>query len=377
MYFIEKVKNSNILRRFDYLLFFAVTLLSVIGAFVLRSAVATMPSGRRMFLVQAGSIVVGTVLALIISLLDYKDFKILGIPFYIFTVALLVLVLFVGTGEDLGSRSWLKIMGFSFQPSELAKISMVLVSSVFLERIYDGQKNRVANIIKFVIYSAIPIALVMAQKDFGTTLVFVFVVFVMLFVFGIGYKYIFMLMGAGVAALPIMWFFVLNDTRKNRIRVFLNPELDPLGAGWNVIRSKIAIGSGKIFGKGLFKGIQTQNSLVPVKESDFIFSVVGEELGFVGAIVIVGLVFFILMRCLYILRNARDRYGTFVVTGITAFLAIHFIENIGMSIGLLPVTGIPLPFVSQGGSAMLTNYIAIGVVLSVSARRQKSFYVSK
>ncbi|GAE87530.1 rod shape-determining protein RodA [Acetivibrio straminisolvens JCM 21531] len=302
MYFIEKAKNSNILQKFDYLLFFAVTFLSIIGAFVLKSAVATMPGGRRMFLVQVGSIVVGTVLALIISLLDYKDFKVLGIPFYIFTVVLLVLVLFIGTGEKLGSRSWLNIMGFSFQPSELAKISMVLVSSVFLERIYDGQKNRTANIIKFVIYSGIPIALVLAQKDFGTTLVFVFAVFVMLFVFGISYKYILMLMGAGVAALPVMWFFVLNETRKDRIRVFLNPELDPLGAGWNVIRSKIAIGSGKIFGKGLFKGIQTQNSLVPVKESDFIFSVVGEELGFVGAIIILALVFFILMRCLYILK---------------------------------------------------------------------------
>ncbi|HHV29589.1 rod shape-determining protein RodA [Acetivibrio mesophilus] len=374
MYFVEKTKNSNIVKRFDYFLFLAVTFLSVIGAFVLKSAVATMPSGRRMFLVQMGSIVVGTILALIISLLDYKDFKILGIPFYIFTVVLLVLVLFIGTGEELGSRSWLNIMGFSLQPSELAKISMVLISSVFLERIYDGQKNRTANIIKFVIYTSIPIVLVMAQKDFGTTLVFVFAVFVMLFVFGISYKYILMMMGACVASLPIIWFFVLNDNRRNRIRVFLNPELDPLGAGWNVIRSKIAIGSGQIFGKGLFKGIQTQNSLVPVKESDFIFSVVGEELGFVGAVIILALVFFILMRCLYIVRNARDRYGAFLVTGITAFFAIHFIENIGMSIGLLPVTGIPLPFVSQGGSAMLTNYIAIGVVLSVSARRQKSFY---
>lgn len=374
MYFVEKTKNFDIVKRFDYLLFIAVIALSAIGAFVLRSAVATMPNGRRMLLVQLGSIAVGAVLAVIISLLDYKDFKILGIPFYIFTVILLVLVLVIGTGEEFGSRSWLNIMGFSFQPSELAKISMVLISAVFLERIYDGQKNRTANIIKFVIYSSIPIALVLAQKDFGTTLVFVFAVFVMLFFCGLGYKYILMMMGACVASLPVIWLFVLNDNRRNRIRVFLNPELDPLGAGWNVIRSKIAIGSGQIFGKGLFKGIQTQNSLVPVKESDFIFSVVGEELGFVGAIVILALVFFILMRCLYIVRNARDRYGAFIVTGITAFFAIHFVENIGMSIGLLPVTGIPLPFVSQGGSAMLTNYISIGVVMSVSARRQKSFY---
>ncbi|MFZ5985961.1 MAG: FtsW/RodA/SpoVE family cell cycle protein, partial [Bacillota bacterium] len=170
------------------------------------------------------------------------------------------------------------------------------------------------------------------------------------------------------------WFFVLNEKRKDRIRVFFNPELDPLGSGWNVIRSKMAIGSGQIFGKGLFKGIQTQNSSVPVKESDFIFSVVGEELGFVGAVIILVLVFFILMRCVYIAKNARDSYGSFLVTGVTSFLAIHFIENIGMSIGLLPVTGIPLPFVSAGGSSMLTNYIAMGIVLSVSMRRQRVIF---
>lgn len=374
MYFVEKTKDFNFFKRFDYPLFIAVIILSVIGSVVLSSAVNTMSSGRRMLMVQVGCLVIGAVLSVLISFIDYKDFRVLGILFYIFTIALLVLVLIIGTGDNLGSRSWLNVAGFSFQPSELAKISFILVSSVFLERIYDGQKNKNANIAKLLLYSAIPMALVLAQKDFGTTMVFVFVFFVMVFICGLHYKYVLMMIGAFLMSTPILWFFVLNEKRKDRIRVFFNPELDPLGSGWNVIRSKMAIGSGQIFGKGLFKGIQTQNSSVPVKESDFIFSVVGEELGFVGAVIILVLVFFILMRCVYIAKNARDSYGSFLVTGVTSFLAIHFIENIGMSIGLLPVTGIPLPFVSAGGSSMLTNYIAMGIVLSVSMRRQRVIF---
>lgn len=374
MYFVEKTKNFDYFKRFDYSLYIAVIALAVIGTFVVSSAVNTMASGKRMLLVHIGCLVVGALLAVAISFIDYKDFKILGILFYILTIVLLVLVLLIGTGEDLGSRSWLNVGGFSFQPSELAKISFILISSIFLERIYEGQKDRTANIVKLLIYSGLPMALVLAQKDFGTTAVFIFVFFVLVFMCGLHYKYILMMLGALAMSAPVLWFFVLNEKRKDRIRVFFNPELDPLGSGWNVIRSKMAIGSGQVFGKGLFKGIQTQNSSVPVKESDFIFSVVGEELGFVGAVIILLLIFFILMRCIYIASNARDFYGSFVVIGVTGFLGIHFIENIGMSIGVLPVTGIPLPFVSAGGSSMLTNFIALGVVLSVSMRRQKIIF---
>ncbi|MFZ5986078.1 MAG: FtsW/RodA/SpoVE family cell cycle protein, partial [Bacillota bacterium] len=185
MYFVEKTKDFNFFKRFDYPLFIAVIILSVIGSVVLSSAVNTMSSGRRMLMVQVGCLVIGAVLSVLISFIDYKDFRVLGILFYIFTIALLVLVLIIGTGDNLGSRSWLNVAGFSFQPSELAKISFILVSSVFLERIYDGQKNKNANIAKLLLYSAIPMALVLAQKDFGTTMVFVFVFFVMVFICGL------------------------------------------------------------------------------------------------------------------------------------------------------------------------------------------------
>lgn len=251
----------------------------------------------------------------------------------------------------------------------------MIIISIFLERISED-KTKKTNVLKLIIYSMLPIALVIIQKDFGTTMVFMFIFFVMLFIYGIKYKYILISFWVCLMTTPFFWFFILNEKRKDRIRFFLNPELDPLGAGFNVSRSKMAIGSGQIYGKELFRGIQTQNSSVPVNESDFIFSVIGEELGFIRCVIIISLIFFILLRCLYIAKGSRDLYGSFMVIGVSSMFAIHYIENIGMSIGLLPVTGIPMPFVSAGGSAMITNYLAIGLVMSVSMRRKKVIFNS-
>jgi rod shape determining protein RodA len=212
------------------------------------------------------------------------------------------------------------------------------------------------------------------QKDFGTTMVFLFIIVTMLFIYGIKYRYFLIVLGFGVLSSPFAWFFALNEKRRDRIRVFIDPERDPLGAGMNVSRSKLAIGSGQITGKGLFEGPQTQNSAVPVKESDFIFSVIGEELGFIGALIIILLIMVLLIRCIYIAMNAREHFGSFMVVGISSMFAIHFIENIGMSIGILPVTGIPLPFISAGGSSMVTNLTAVGILLSISMRQKKVIF---
>lgn len=376
MYYVEKTKDFNFFKKFDYILFVAIIILSIIGAFVVSSAVNPMGNANRMIIVHVGALLFGIVAAIIISFIDYKDFRTLGIIFYIVTTGLLIYVLFAGKGDEYGSRSWIDLGFITFQPADLAKITYILLASVFLERIYDDHKNRKMNIFKFLIYSSIPMGLILAQKDFGTALVFVFIFFVLVFICGIAYKYLAILVTAFLLSTPFVWFFVLNDKRKDRIKVFLNPELDPLGAGYNVIRSKMAIGSGQIYGKGLFKGIQTQNRSVPVSESDFIFSVVGEELGFIGAIIILLLICFVLIRCIYIARKARDSYGMFVAIGITAMWAFHAMENIGMSVGVLPVTGIPLPFVSSGGSYMLTSYLAVGIVLSISMRRKKEIFNS-
>jgi rod shape determining protein RodA len=232
----------------------------------------------------------------------------------------------------------------------------------------------------------LPIGLILLQPDVGTATVFVFSLIVVLFIYGIPYRYFLIAAGAFAAAAPIMWFFILPTDRfrhiRDRIMTFVFPETDLLGKGLQVYRSKMTIGSGQLFGKGLFHGIQTQNSSsvssfnVPEKQTDFIFSVIGEELGFIGSIIVIALIFFILFRCIYIAMNSRDAYGSYMVIFIASMMGFHFIENIGMCIGVLPVTGIPLPFVSQGGSSLVTNFLNIGVLLSVSMRRKKTIFNS-
>lgn len=164
--------------------------------------------------------------------------------------------------------------------------------------------------------------------------------------------------------------FLLNEKCRDSIRIFLNPELDPLESGLNVLRSKITIGSNRLFGKGLFKGIQTQNSAVPVNELDFIFSVIGEETGFIISVVIIIAFLYILLRAISIAKSSDDTYGKFLSMEFVAMIGVHFIENVGMTIGLLPVTGIPLPFISQDGSSMLANFMAIGFLLSVAKNKK-------
>lgn len=384
MYFVEKTKGTNYVKQFDYPLFTAILLLSFIGIAVLKSAIGDAGLSGTL-LKQIICLAIGIVLAVIISAVDYKDFKTLGIVLYIVSIVLLALVLVIGK-EVNGSKSWLKvpIIGV-FQPSELAKVAFTVVVPVFFERLKEAQQTG-KNIIKLIIYTAIPIVLVLLQRDIGTTLVFIFAFVVMLFIYGIPYKYFLIALGTFAASLPILWFFVIPTKYphiKDRILTFVFPEMDLQGDGLQVFRSKMTIGSGQLFGKGLFHGLQTQNSSsiassynVPYKQTDFIFSVIGEELGFIGAMLVIAIIFFILFRCIYISMNSRDAYGSFMVICIASIFGFHFIENIGMCIGVLPVTGIPLPFVSQGGSSLIANYLNVGILLSVSMRRKKNIFNS-
>jgi len=384
MYFVEKTKGINYVRQFDFLLFAAIFLLSILGIAVLKSAIGE-PGLSKTLIKQILCLIVGIVLALTISSIDYKDFKTIGFVFYIVSIILLVLVLVSGDEEN-GSLSWLTvpIIG-TFQPSELAKVAFTVVLPVFFERLKEGQQTG-KNIIKLAVYAAFPIALVILQRDIGTAMVFIFAFIVMLFIYGIPYRYFLMALGMFAAAAPILWFFVIPEKFphiKDRILTFVFPETDLLDTGWQVSRSKMTIGSGQLFGKGLFHGLQTQNSssavssyYIPEKQTDFIFSVIGEELGFIGSMFVIAIVLFILFRCIYIAMNSRDAYGSFMVICIVSILGFHFIENIGMCIGVLPVTGIPLPFISRGGSALIANYLNVGILLSVSMRRKKAIFNS-
>lgn len=372
MYFVEKSKTTNPYKRFDYILFINVLVLSAFGLIVLSSAVKTRPGLMKQ---QVLALIMGIALCLILSAIDYKDIKVLSLFIFFGTMGMMVMVLFFGT-EIAGNKNWIKIAGMSFQPSEYAKIGYIILASVFLERIKDNPEKDKYDIIKFLVYTGVAVGFVLLQKDLGTALVFAFIFFLFIYIAGIPYRYIFILCGMLALSLPFVWVYVLNDKRRDRILTFISPERDPQGGGFNVMMSKLAIGSGQLFGQGYGSGLQTQSRSVPVNESDFIFSVAGEEWGFIGGLVIILLLLLILLRIIYIAKNSSDTYGSFLTIGVAAMFGFNTIENIGMSMGLLPVTGLPLPFVSQGGHAILANYIALGLVLSVSMRRKRGSFNS-
>ena len=319
---------------------------------------------------------VSLIVLIVIWFLDYNMFGFLSIPLYVICLGLLVGVLF--TPVIYGARSWFKFGQISIQPSEITKVVYILLSAKFMDFILSKDKkgiNKWYNIIAIFGIMLIPVALTLKQPDFGTAFVFLFITIIMLYKAGINYKYILIGLVILIIGIPAIYFFLLNDVQKDRILVFLNPNLDPLGSGYNAIQSKIAVGSGKIFGTGLLKGTQTQYGYLPVKTSDFIFSVISEEMGFIISALLVIIYVVLLIRLINISKTAKDTYGSLVTIGIFGMIFFHFIENIGMTMGLLPITGIPLPFVSYGGSNLLTNFIAIGIVLSISARRQRTFFI--
>lgn len=318
--------------------------------------------------------VAGMLLSLFLNFIDYRIFKTLALYLYGVSVLMLVALFFIGEGgEEVGADSWLSIPGFiKFQPAEIAKITYVLLLAVILEKLSQGERGKYIWMLPG--FAAIPVILIFKQPDAGTAIAFIVSLAIMLFIYGIKYKYI--LIGGGIlgASLPMVWRFLLHDYQKNRVLSLFKPELQTADDLYQINKAKTAISSGQWFGQGLFKGIQTQNNGIPIKESDFIFSVIGEELGFVGAGLVILLFAVIIIRIFYIAATADDLYGTFVAAGIGGIYLYHFLQNVGMNIGLLPITGIPLPFVSAGGSALLTNFIALGIVLSISLRRSDGMF---
>lgn len=238
-----------------------------------------------------------------------------------------------------------------------------------------GKVNNIFNLLIAVVFLAIPTFLIVKQPDYGTAMVFLVIFAVMLFSYGISLWYVLGSMVALAAALPFVYLYILPEHAKERINVFLNPQSDPLGAGYNIIQSVLAVGSGKVWGMGLYSGHQTQLGYLPMKTTDFIYSVISEEMGFIISALVVLLFILLVVRLFYIAKNTKDMYGSLIVAGIAAMFLAHFIENVGMTIGLMPITGIPLPFVSYGGSSMLTNCIAIGLVLSVNRKRKKNMFM--
>lgn len=355
-------------KNFDFVLLVTVLLLCIYGIIMIRSATLSF-NNNRYVKVQSLSTILGFIGILILVLMDYQIIGKLYIPIYVICIILLVAVVIFGTGESQwGANSWLYIGGFGFQPAEICKVGII----IFLAKLIENNKDKInepITLLKILVLCGIPILLILLQPDLGTAIVFVFFIVAMLFAAGLNWRYFGYAFIAGVVSLPILWF-QLEDYQKKRIFSFLDPESDLSGSGYQAMQSKIAIGSGKIFGRGLFEGVQTQYNYIPEKQTDFIFAVIGEELGLVGGLALIILYFILLYRLIKLAKNSKDVFGSMVLIGFAAMFLFHIWENIGMSIGLMPITGIPLPFMSYGGTFQLINLLCIGIALSISVHKE-------
>jgi rod shape determining protein RodA len=271
-----------------------------------------------------------------------------------------------------GSHSWIVLpAGFSVQPSELAKVALVVGMAMLLSEKRDAEDvPRNTDVVLVLVFSAVPLGLVMLQPDLGTALVISALVLGVIAVSGAPIRWVLgLLLGAVLTAFVAIQVGFLKDYQLERFTSFLDPAADPKGAGYNVRQAQIAIGSGGIHGQGLLEGAQTQGQFVPEQQTDFIFTVAGEELGFVGAVGLVLLLGIVLWRATRIAVRADDLYGRLVATGVVCWFTFQAFENIGMTLGIMPVTGVPLPFVSYGGSSMFANLVAIGLLQNVHLRR--------
>ena len=310
--------------------------------------------------------------------IPYDDFPRYAKFLYLFNLVMLLTVLFAGR-EALGAQRWIKIGPFSLQPSEFAKDIITITLANYLTA-RQGQIDKLSDFIRVFIHIGVPMLLILKQPDLGTSLVFVAITFAQLYVAGANRKLLFSLFGGGLA-LAIGWIALhlhfpqiwipLKEYQLNRLIIFLDPSKHMQGAGYHVIQSQIAIGSGGFWGKGLFRGSQNQLNFLPEQHTDFIFSVLGEELGFIGASVLLVLYLTLFWQLIRIGQQAKDLLGSLLVAGVVAKLAFHTFINIGMTCGIMPVTGIPLPFVSYGGSAMWSNLLSVGLALNVYLRRKK------
>ena len=363
------------IRKFDKIMAMLFIAAVTIGFIFISSATRSMGTVK-FVIVQAAALVIGLVLIGIITYIDYEDLAELWKPFAGISIFLLVLVLIVGIGtEETGTKGWIRVGGIGIQPAEPVKIFFILTLAKHLDTV-KGDIDYIKNVAMLLLHLAVPLALVLAQPDAGTAMVFIFIFVVMVFVAGINWRYILAAFGAGAAACVAAWFFLLTNIQKQRIYAFIAPETAADTYGYHVMQSKIAIGSGQLFGKGLFNGIQTQLGYLPEKHTDFIFSVIGEEGGLIMCFIVTLILMCMVLRCIKTAREAKDELGSYICMGVAAMWLFHTFENIGMTIGLMPVTGIPLPFISYGGSSMITNCMALGLVLNVYIRRKTLHFIS-
>ncbi|MDP9222042.1 MAG: rod shape-determining protein RodA [Actinomycetota bacterium] len=368
-------RRQSALRRFDWVLVAAVLALAGVGALLVWSA-------TRQRMLAAGmdpqsflkrhliNLAIGLVFGLVTARFDYRMLRAYAPIVYVASCIGLVAVLVVGSTIN-GAHSWIVFGGgFQLQPSEFAKVGLIVSMAMLLGEKRDGEQvPRGTDVLLVLALAALPMGLVMLQPDFGTTMVLAFVILGVLAVSGASARWIAGLVLAGaLSAVLAVQLGALQQYQLDRFRAFTNPAADSQGAGYSTRQARIAIGTGGLTGKGLFKGSQTTGHFVPEQQTDFVFTVAGEELGLAGGGTIILLLGIVLWRGLSIAARAPDLFGRLVATGVVAWFAFQSFVNIGMTLGIMPVTGLPLPFVSYGGSAMFANLIAVGLLQNVHLR---------
>lgn len=360
--------DRRLITNFDWTLLGATLLLTALGVLNLYSASYSVgSSGTSVYMKQIYYILLGLFTILIILQIDYKNIERYAYWIYAFSILLLIAVLVVGKSGG-GAKRWIGVAGFTYQPSELMKISLILAMAK-----YFHNKNQVGGyylkdlIVPFIM-AGIPALLIMKQPDLGTALILLSIFGSIILFVGLRFKSLLIGVSSILAGVPLAWHF-MKDYQKMRLLTFLDPEADPLGTGYHIIQSKIAVGSGKIFGRGLLSGTQSQLQFLPEHHTDFIFSVLAEEWGFIGSIVVILAFLFFILWGINISKECKSRFGTILSFGVMAMISWHFLINIGMVVGLMPVVGVPLPFFSYGGSFILTILMGVGILLSIRMRR--------
>lgn len=357
--------NFQSIKKIDWLLYILPILFAILGIAIIYSL--TYYSNVKLFYNQIVFAIIGVVLMIVFSFIDYRYIRSISWILYAFGIGTLILVFILGK-TSFGSTRWIDLGFFDFQPSELFKI----ILAICLANYYAGKVGKI-NLrdigIGFVI-TIIPVILVMLQPDLGTAIMFILIYIACLLACKLNFRQIISFMMLAIVSLPIGWF-VMKDYQRQRIMTFINPTSDPFGSGYNVTQSLITVGSGGLWGKGFGHGTQSQFNFLPVAHTDFVFAGIAEATGFVGSVVLLILFSILILKIVSISKVSRDNFGSIFSLCVAAIIIAQIIVNVGMNIGLMPVTGIPLPFISSGGSALVIMFIAIGIIQSIYIRHQK------
>lgn len=366
--------NRSMLKNLDFGLLFVVGCLFILGILMISSATGVPETGlNRRVIIQVVGFFIGGGLAFLLLMVDYRTLTNLYKVVYVASLLIMVTVWIPGLGvNQMGARSWIDLKIMYFQPAEIAKLGFIICFAKYLES-KQGRISSILDLIKIGAFISPFLLILLKQPDLGTALVFLFITVGMVFVAGVDRRLIIGVLLVAIVAMPVSYQF-MEPHQKERIDAFLNPNDPTLKGNYQVMQSKITIGSGQLTGRGLFQGVYHKSDYLPIKESDFIFSVLGEELGFIGGSITIFMYFLLLTRLNQVSIKAKDDIGSLIATGVTFMFAFQIIENIGMTIGLMPVTGVTLPFLSYGGSSIMISMMGIGLAMNVHIRRRRASY---